>query len=270
MNNNKDGISLIGKIRLAYRQFGFRGLCERLWYGTMDALRLYDAQAYVKNTILKPSLDLQGWLSNHNQKALEKIVRQYARKNMRVLEVGSWKGLSTSILAKVAQENAGIVYCVDTWQGNEGAGGAHKQARARDVFSIFRSNMKILGFSGCVYPLYMNSAAAFEILKDNSFDVIFVDADHRYNAVIADVRACLCKIKPGGVICGDDCEAYYNELPANFVTKNADVDFAFYNEKGYHCGVIKALWDLWGTDYVLEKSEATESSASRFWWKEKR
>jgi len=41
-------------------------------------------------------------------------------------------------------------------------------------------------------------------VKDESLDFIFVDADHRYSAVMADLAAWIPKVKQGGFITGHD------------------------------------------------------------------
>lgn len=53
-----------------------------------------------------------------------------------------------------------------------------------------------------VHPTH--SLAAVEDFADASCDVVWLDADHTYEAVTADIRAWWPKVKPGGVLGGDD------------------------------------------------------------------
>ena len=42
------------------------------------------------------------------------------------------------------------------------------------------------------------------LFKDNSYDFIYIDADHKYESVIKDVELYLPKLKKGGIIGGHD------------------------------------------------------------------
>ena len=42
------------------------------------------------------------------------------------------------------------------------------------------------------------------LFKDNAYDFIYIDADHKYESVIKDVELYLPKLKKGGIIGGHD------------------------------------------------------------------
>ena len=52
--------------------------------------------------------------------------------------------------------------------------------------------------------LRAKSQDAVKQFADNSIDVVYVDADHKFDPVLADITAWYQKVKPGGVLCGDD------------------------------------------------------------------
>jgi len=49
-----------------------------------------------------------------------------------------------------------------------------------------------------------DSLSVAKLLADESLDLVFLDADHTYNAVLADLRAWFPKVRPGGVLSGHD------------------------------------------------------------------
>jgi len=52
--------------------------------------------------------------------------------------------------------------------------------------------------------LNMSSLEAAALVKDQSYDLVFIDADHSYEGVNEDIRAWRSKVKPGGWIGGHD------------------------------------------------------------------
>lgn len=55
-----------------------------------------------------------------------------------------------------------------------------------------------------------SSAEAARLINDRSMDFVFLDADHSYAGVKADLAAWVPKVRPGGWICGHD---YRNAMP---------------------------------------------------------
>jgi hypothetical protein len=260
-----------------YAATGLFGLLKRLKISiaTRYGYKEYVVREYfiklINTHVLKPKFDLQGWFSEYNRIMLEKVVRTVAIPDMKILEVGTWKGLSTSVIAKVVAENNGTIYCVDTWGGNQGLGGIHSEPRYKDIFAIFRNNMKKLGVWHYIRPLYMDSFSAAEVLKDKYFDLIFIDGDHTFSVVKADILNFLPKLKAGGIICGDDCEWYFEQLDSDFVYQHKDKDIGIHESgKSGHCGVILALHEIFGKDFTLENNSNKPNDPSypaNFWWK---
>jgi len=50
----------------------------------------------------------------------------------------------------------------------------------------------------------MTSIEASKFYNDETFDLVFIDADHQFKSVIEDIEAWLPKVRTGGIICGHD------------------------------------------------------------------
>jgi len=69
------------------------------------------------------------------------------------------------------------------------------------------------------------SGAASRFFPDQSLDFVYLDADHSYEGVKADIDAWYPKVKPGGVFCGDDF--LDGNIPAGiFGVRSAVIEFA--------------------------------------------
>lgn len=75
--------------------------------------------------------------------------------------------------------------------------------RAMDrVHAVVREKMDAFGGRGKL--LRQTSVEAAAAFADGFFDLIFIDADHTYESVKADLAAWWPKVKSPGVLCGDD------------------------------------------------------------------
>ena len=124
------------------------------------------------------------------------------------VEVGSWVGKSSSFLA-VEIVNSGKAIrldCVDTWLGSDSDLDMKRRAAGRDLPTEFRTNVGRSGLN--VRPVRLPSTVAAGLYEDESLDFVFIDADHEYNAVRADLSAWLPKLKWGGILAGHDYHSH--------------------------------------------------------------
>lgn len=173
--------------------------------------------------------------------AMHRILKM--AKARRVIEIGSWLGESTSIIADYIRP--GIVYSVDWFKGNTGTG-LEKIAKEQDIFSLFKQNLTELGLYQYVHPFVMSSKEASVCFRNKFADVVFIDASHDYNSVKEDIKLWKPKVRDGGIICGHDCES--KEYDDKYIYKDV-VD-------GKHHGVIKAVTESF-KDFNIDE---------RIWW----
>ena len=133
------------------------------------------------------------------------IVREFPN-NSHFVEVGSWKGQSSSFMAvEIHNSNKNIKFdCVDTWTGSitEDCHQNDEFVKNGTLYDKFLSNIKRV--SHIITPVVGDSVQVAEKYEDNSLDFVFIDADHRYENVKADIEAWINKVKNNGIIAGHD------------------------------------------------------------------
>jgi hypothetical protein len=145
----------------------------------------------------------QRWKSSPRERS---VVLEKIPKNARCAEIGVWKGdFSTQILATASPAS---LHLIDPWLFNPSFpkrwyGGA-KASTQLDMDAIqggvvrrFRSEPRVV-----VHRLASLDAAT--LFADATFDWIYVDGDHSYEAVKSDLTAWFAKLRVGGWLAGDD------------------------------------------------------------------
>lgn len=185
-----------------------------------------------------------------DERALWELAYSVSRKDAIFVEIGSWLGYSSSILGMVAQRDGGQVFCIDHWRGSPGV---QAQKVVGNCLDVFRRNMEALELDEVVHPLVMESATAVTIFADEIADIVFIDADHRYESVKQDLELWWPKVKVGGILCGHDCEGYYSDFSPQ-IRRRIDETLGEDYPLDIHChsGVIKALNDYFGHNYSIK------------------
>ncbi len=109
-----------------------------------------------------------------------------------IAELGCYKGRSLCSIAEVVRRKRIIVTAVDTWH------------YAQNALKEFEENVAAFGLLPNVLPWHKSSREAALRCHPGDLDLVFIDTPHDYDSVIADLKAWLPKVKPGGIIAGHD------------------------------------------------------------------
>jgi predicted O-methyltransferase YrrM len=139
--------------------------------------------------------------SKHQQKGLKDFIDYIDKispvKDLNLIEIGSYQGESTAEFAKRFK----TVIAVDPWVcGYDDSDRASKN-NGDIVENAFDERMS--EFTN-VTKKKMKSLEYVEGVEDSSIDVVYIDGDHRPEAVLKDIKAWMPKIKPNGFLTGHD------------------------------------------------------------------
>ena len=130
-----------------------------------------------------------------------------------IVEVGVWIGHSLIYLAKKVKEYERkiMLYGVDPFDGGAGATEEMKDFVQLHEGSLLKEcvrNIEAAGVADVVVLYNMRSldAARLWAAAERKLYAVFIDADHRYEAVKADIAAWLPLVRAGGVLAGHDIQ----------------------------------------------------------------
>ena len=120
------------------------------------------------------------------------------------VEIGTHRGAYAGQLLERWQGQT--LWCVDPWGIPPGCesqmkfydpGGRTREDDYKEVQRLARKHPRLR-------PLRAVSAVAVETFTDGTLDFVFVDGDHRRQAVADDLRLWWPKLRPGGILAGHD------------------------------------------------------------------
>jgi SAM-dependent methyltransferase len=137
-------------------------------------------------------------------KALQCLAKQASQFGfVSVVEVGSWVGRT----AKAIRDVEGVyarVFCVDTFRGSPSdvTGLLREEVGDNEVLATFCRNVGadlLTNITPCV-----GESLAWASVWPFPVDMVFIDADHQYGSVKADINAWKRHVRRGGILCGHD------------------------------------------------------------------
>lgn len=146
----------------------------------------------------------EGWF-NHGAEIL-RLVDLY--RPVVCVELGTWLGASAIPVARSVRRWGGTVTCVDTWAGelNEHGG----SPTGKSPLMLWSCARAMVG-AGVGASVRLIPATTFEVARTwtRPIDYLYVDADHSYEGVLADLLNWVPHVRRGGLIVVDD---YGNDL----------------------------------------------------------
>ena len=185
------------------------------------------------NLWIRRSAEIDGWIFEGEHEYLWKLATGSAEGD--ILEIGTWMGKSTCILAGACIERAPNtkVLCIDPFDLS-GAGGQaeyHKRLLPgkTDTLQVFLSNARKLGFRDWVMPIVARSEVALPLLTMQA-RLVFIDGNHDLRSIQRDVQLSLPLIAEGGVLAihdvspsWPDVERYAKTLSGNRILREMEI-----------------------------------------------
>jgi hypothetical protein len=159
-----------------------------------------------------------------------------------IVECGSWVGESSRYIAELIYDRdspnkSGHLYCVDTWEGDEG----HKKTYGDIIdklYDIFIYNC--WQYRSLITPIKSLSWDGMKIIADAGIipKVVYIDASHKYEDVLKDINTASL-LWANAILCGDDWV-----VCSNSVKRAVEESAKYLNRKIYSNGNFWCLFNM--------------------------
>lgn len=192
----------------------------------MEKLRTVAARWYAQSPLFSEKCYRRG---------LVRLLREELKRkpNYKILEIGSLRGESAKVWAKLCEEaNNGSVTCVDWWKNPEDLQAFQKNTR--------EFGTRIIPMPGTVPEMWDTLTA--------SFDFIFLDINASYAMVRNNILRADRILSEGGILCGDDMELIADHVDRTVMEANKEKETIQDPLTGivYHPSVTAAVGELLG------------------------
>jgi predicted O-methyltransferase YrrM len=175
------------------------------------SVRLY---RYLRRSCFPSRLDkvlaVPGWTSEQQLRYLMTMAQQLPDQSY-IAEIGVWQGRSALALADACRGTDKRVFAIDPWQDyNQGSVDISTRLKEwgvtsfEDVHNAFRHYRRKLKLEPWVVEIRSTSLDAARHWLHGPVGMVFIDGNHDYGSVTADLDAWFPLLRKGGLICGDD------------------------------------------------------------------
>lgn len=174
-----------------------------------------------------------------------------------ILEVGSWAGASVNTWDTASLHLAQFTV-VDQWapyfndRSSETYCIMDEAARSGQIEALFRHNMKVLGIDRRLEIIKGDSRGILPAMSpESNFDIVFVDGNHQYEFIRADIIHAMPLVKEGGILCGDDLQLQLTQIQEwipqhHQALEQGKAHICLPGDISYHPGVTQAVAEIFG------------------------
>ncbi|MCK5940588.1 MAG: class I SAM-dependent methyltransferase [Planctomycetes bacterium] len=176
----------------------------------------------LRYSCILPYASIDGWLTVDEAITLFELARDLPGEAPRAVEIGCWQGKSTVCIANGLRGKPGAqLTCIDPFDASgdaeshdayegraAGVGGPLRQA--------FEHNLEDAGVRDLI-DVRQGFSHDLTDAVDASIDLLFLDGDHSYEAILRDFEDWAPKLKPGGVLAMHDVVHPVHEGPSKVV-----------------------------------------------------
>jgi predicted O-methyltransferase YrrM len=261
-------MQLTSKIKRARLLYGERGL-KWLAVSVLGELPILPSIFTKLANIAMPSgpfVALAGVHSNQlwqeRRGSIRRVAQQFLTKPCDALEIGTWMGKgSTQIWLQTLPAGSSLML-IDAWRpyiaedetttATAGMDSLHHVAINATLKEIYKTEATLP-----VSLVRAKSTAFLPLLKDRSFDLIYIDGSHYYIDAKRDMREAKRLLRPGGLICGDDLDTAPRDDLIALARNNIGSDLLVLPDgSAFHPGVMLA---------ASEEFERVNCE-NGFWW----
>jgi hypothetical protein len=170
-------------------------------------------------------------------------------------EVGVAAGLYSEVLCR-SNPNL-LLYCIDPWIQSAYAPENIEATVPQGVYDTDyeKTKAKLIHYNCAI--VRETSLKAAELFPDNSFDFVYIDANHDFVNVTNDIDTWKKKVRPGGILSGHDY-CYYSYRKFNHVKRVVETYFRCYRMMPYFVA----------GSFEVKKGEVRDRYRSWFWVKQ--
>lgn len=179
----------------------------------------------------------------------------------RVLQIGCAQGgdaVENAKMLKFPHIN-GELHVIDWFKGNLTVDEEEDWFYREENASIWRTHLetqaKKFGVDDRITIFEGDSREMIHKVKDNYYDIVFIDGGHEYEIVKSDIENGFKKLKPNGIMVLDDFTGNHTTYD-EFDLKNAtpemlQKDTWNFNGRILHVGVVKAVHEFFKGNYIV-------------------